>query len=118
VTLLHRQIAHGQRVVCSLLTGSILKIASGYRLTGEPSQEPDVKQPIPVSFMAVLAAPPRFFFLESLINELADAVGIDPYQYRRRMLSHDSHAIAVLDRVTDAAGWNKPVPKGIYRARL
>jgi isoquinoline 1-oxidoreductase beta subunit len=31
------------------------------------------------------------------------------------MLSHDPHAIAVLDRVTDAAGWNKPLPKGIYR---
>jgi isoquinoline 1-oxidoreductase beta subunit len=75
----------------------------------------DVKQPIPVSFMRSVGSTSAVFFLESFINELADAAGIDPYQYRRRMLSHDPHAIAVLDRVVDASGWNKPPPKGIYR---
>ncbi len=75
----------------------------------------DVKQPIPVSFMRSVGSTSAVFFLESFINELADAAGIDPYQYRRRMLSHDPHAIAVLDRVAEASGWNKPPRKGIYR---
>jgi isoquinoline 1-oxidoreductase beta subunit len=75
----------------------------------------DVKQPIPVSFMRSVGSTSAVFFLESFINELADAAKIDPYQYRRHLLSHDPQAIAVLDRVTDAAGWKNAAPKGIHR---
>jgi isoquinoline 1-oxidoreductase subunit beta len=75
----------------------------------------DVKQPIPVSFMRSVGSTSAVFFLESFINELADAANIDPYQYRRTLLSHDPRALTVLDRVTDAAGWRRAAPRGIHR---
>jgi isoquinoline 1-oxidoreductase beta subunit len=55
------------------------------------------------------------FFLESFINELADAAGIDPYEYRRHLLPDEPAAIAVLDRVAAAAEWTKAPPHGIHR---
>jgi isoquinoline 1-oxidoreductase beta subunit len=75
----------------------------------------DVKQPIPVSFMRTVGSTSSVFFLESFINELADAAKIDPYLYRRHLLAHDPKAVAVLDRVTEAAGWHKPAASGIHR---
>ncbi|MBN9083649.1 MAG: acylaldehyde oxidase [Rhizobiales bacterium 62-17] len=75
----------------------------------------DVKQPIPVSFMRTVGSTSSVFFLESFINELADAAKIDPYLYRKHLLAHDPRAVAVLDRVTEAAGWNTPAPSGLHR---
>ncbi|AMN39279.1 xanthine dehydrogenase family protein molybdopterin-binding subunit [Rhodoplanes sp. Z2-YC6860] len=75
----------------------------------------NVKQPIPVSFMRSVGSTSAVFFLESFINELADAANSDPYLYRRHLLAHDPYAIAVLDRVVEAAGWSKAAPAGIHR---
>jgi isoquinoline 1-oxidoreductase subunit beta len=75
----------------------------------------NVKQPIPVSFMRSVGSTSAVFFLESFVNELADAANIDPYLYRRHLLAHDPLALAVLDRVVEASGWNKPAPRNIHR---
>jgi isoquinoline 1-oxidoreductase subunit beta len=75
----------------------------------------NVKQPIPVSFMRSVGSTSAVFFLESFVNELADAANIDPYLYRRHLLAHDPLAVAVLDRVVEASGWNKPAPRDIHR---
>jgi isoquinoline 1-oxidoreductase subunit beta len=75
----------------------------------------NVKQPIPVSFMRSVGSTSAVFFLESFVNELADAANIDPYLYRRQLLAHDPLALAVLDRVVVASGWNTPAPLNIHR---
>jgi isoquinoline 1-oxidoreductase beta subunit len=75
----------------------------------------NVKQPIPVSFMRSVGSTSAVFFLESFVNELADAANIDPYLYRRHLLAHDPLALAVLDRVVETSGWNKPAPRDIHR---
>jgi isoquinoline 1-oxidoreductase beta subunit len=75
----------------------------------------DVKQPIPLSFMRSVGSTAAVFFLESFINELAEAAGIDPYAYRVHLLAHDPRAVAVLRRAADAAGWGTPAPKGMTR---
>jgi isoquinoline 1-oxidoreductase subunit beta len=75
----------------------------------------NVKQPIPVSFMRSVGSTSAVFFLESFVNELADAANIDPYLYRRHLLAHDPLALAVLDRVVEASEWNKPAPRDIHR---
>jgi isoquinoline 1-oxidoreductase beta subunit len=75
----------------------------------------NVKQPIPVSFMRSVGSTSAVFFLESFVNELADAANIDPYLYRRHLLAHDPLAVAVLDRVVEASEWNKPAPRDIHR---
>ena len=75
----------------------------------------NVRQPIPVSFMRSVGSTSAVFFLESFVNELADAANIDPYLYRRHLLAHDPLALAVLDRVVEASEWNKPAPRNIHR---
>jgi isoquinoline 1-oxidoreductase beta subunit len=75
----------------------------------------NVRQPIPVSFMRSVGSTSAVFFLESFVNELADAANIDPYLYRRHLLAHDPLALAVLDRVVQASEWNKPAPRNIHR---
>lgn len=86
-----------------------------YRMPNLTVDNVNVKQPIPVSFMRSVGSTSAVFFLESFINELADAAGIDPYEYRRHLLSDEPAAVAVLDRVAAAAGWTKAPPRGIHR---
>ena len=66
----------------------------------------DVPQPnIPVSFMRSVGSTSSVFFLESFIDELADAAGIDSIEYRKRLLKHDPLATRVIETTVAAAGW-------------
>jgi isoquinoline 1-oxidoreductase subunit beta len=55
------------------------------------------------------------FYRESFIDELAHAAGIDPYQYRRRLVRNSPKNLAVLDTVAKKANWQEPPPAGVFR---
>jgi isoquinoline 1-oxidoreductase beta subunit len=55
------------------------------------------------------------FYNESFMDELAQAAGEDPYQFRRKHLAPGSRHLAVLDEVAKRAGWGTPLPKGVGR---
>jgi isoquinoline 1-oxidoreductase beta subunit len=51
------------------------------------------------------------FIVEAFVDELAAAAGVDPYQYRRRLLAKEPRLLAVLDKVAAMANWQQPLPK-------
>jgi CO/xanthine dehydrogenase Mo-binding subunit len=47
------------------------------------------------------------FALESGLDEVALAGGHDPFELRRKLLSHNSRALGVLDKAEELANWGK-----------
>ncbi|OWK23043.1 hypothetical protein AJ87_40230 [Rhizobium yanglingense] len=55
------------------------------------------------------------FYVESFLDELADAAGIDPLDFRRKLMADHPKHLAVLEAVAERIGWETPAPQGIYR---
>ena len=54
-------------------------------------------------------------FLECFMDELAQAVGQDELEFRRKLMGNHPRNLAVLNAVAERIGWGKPAPQGIYR---
>jgi isoquinoline 1-oxidoreductase beta subunit len=54
-------------------------------------------------------------YLECFMDELAQAAGQDPLEFRRKLMSKHPKHLAVLNAVADKIGWGKPPPQGVYR---
>jgi isoquinoline 1-oxidoreductase beta subunit len=54
-------------------------------------------------------------FMECFMDELADAAGQDPLEFRRKFMGNHPKNLGVLNAVAERIGWSKPAPKGIYR---
>lgn len=50
--------------------------------------------------------------IEGGIDELAHAAGVDPLEYRRRLLQHKPRLLAALDLAAEKAGWATALPPG------
>jgi isoquinoline 1-oxidoreductase beta subunit len=70
---------------------------------------------VPVGFWRSVNHSQNGFFRECFVDEMAQAAGQDPYQYRRKLLSKDPKRLAVLDAAAQKAGWDKPAPQGVSR---
>ena len=66
----------------------------------------------------VLRAPganQHVFAIESFLDEIASASGLDPYQVRRKLLAGKPDWLKVLDTAAEKADWGKPLPQGSGR---
>jgi len=54
-------------------------------------------------------------YLECFMDELANAVGQDPVEFRRKLMTKHPKHLAVLNAVADKIGWGKPAPQGVHR---
>ena len=54
-------------------------------------------------------------YVECFMDELALAVGQDPLEFRRKLMSKHPKNLAVLNAVAEKIGWGKPPPQGVYR---
>jgi len=54
-------------------------------------------------------------FMECFMDELAEAAGQDPLEFRRKLMASHPRNLGVLNAVAERIGWGKPAPKGVYR---
>jgi len=54
-------------------------------------------------------------YLECFMDELAQAAGQDPLEFRRKLMAKHPKHLAVLNAVAEKVGWGQPAPQGIYR---
>lgn len=54
-------------------------------------------------------------YMECFMDELAQAAGEDPLEFRRKLMGHHPKHLAVLNAVAEKIGWDKPAPQGVYR---
>src|SRR5260370_19840501 len=49
------------------------------------------------------------------MDEVADAAGQDPLEFRRKLMANHPKHLAVLNAAAERAGWGKPAPQGVFR---
>jgi len=54
-------------------------------------------------------------FMECFMDELAQAVGQDELEFRRKLMSKHPRNLAVLNAAAERIGWGKPAPQGVHR---
>ena len=70
---------------------------------------------LPVWFWRAPGVNQHIFAIESFLDEMASASGLDPYQMRRKLLEGKPDWIKVLDTAAEKGDWGKPLPKGSGR---
>ena len=70
---------------------------------------------VPPGFWRGVNINPNAIYMECFMDELAHAVGQDPLEFRRKLMSKHPKHLAVLNAVADRIGWGKPAPQGVYR---
>jgi isoquinoline 1-oxidoreductase beta subunit len=69
---------------------------------------------VPVGFWRGVNFTPNGFFRETFVDEMAHAVGQDPYLFRRQLFAQAPRSLAVLDEGAKRANWGH-APAGIHQ---
>jgi isoquinoline 1-oxidoreductase beta subunit len=97
---------------------SVEGVADSAYLKSVPNHRVDLHSPrlgIPVLWWRSVGHSHNAFVMESLIDELAQAAGKDPVEYRRALLKDHPRHLGALNLAAEKAGWTTPARKG--RAR-
>ena len=54
-------------------------------------------------------------YVECFLDELAKEAGVDPLEFRRRLMKNSPKHLAGLEAVAKGVGWGTPAPAGIHR---
>ena len=73
------------------------------------------QSPVPLGVWRAINYTQNAFYIESFVDEMAHAAGMDPYLYRRRLLRNNRKNLAVLDAAAKKADWFGPAPRGMFR---
>ena len=74
-----------------------------------------IRSRVPISIWRSVGNSGDAFVFEGMIDELAEAAGRDPYEYRRSLLAASPRHAAVLDLAAKRAGWGGPLPEGHHQ---
>jgi len=70
---------------------------------------------VPPGFWRGVNVNQNAIFIETFMDELAEATGMDAVEFRRKHMENFPRAVAVLNAVADGIGWTKPAKPGVYR---
>ena len=70
---------------------------------------------VPPGFWRGVNVNQNAIFIETFMDELAEATGVDAVEFRRKHMEKFPRAVAVLNAVADGIGWTKPAAPGVYR---
>ncbi len=70
---------------------------------------------VPVLWWRSVGSTHTAFSCETMIDELAEAAGKDPVEFRRGLLARHPRHLAVMNLAAEKAGWGKPLPGGVAR---
>ena len=70
---------------------------------------------VPPGFWRGVNVNQNAIYLESFMDELAKEAGVDPLEFRRRLLTKSPKHLGVLNAVANGIGWDKPAAAGVSR---
>ena len=70
---------------------------------------------VPPGFWRGVNVNQNAIFIETFMDEMAEATGMDAVEFRRKHMKEFPRAVAVLNAVADGIGWTKPAAPGVYR---
>ncbi len=70
---------------------------------------------VPVLWWRSVGSSHTAFAVETMIDELAEAAGKDPVEFRRALMAKHPRHLGVLNLVAEKSGWGSPLPEGVAR---
>jgi len=70
---------------------------------------------VPPGFWRGVNVNQNAIFIETFMDEMAEATGVDAVEFRRKHMEKYPRAVAVLNAVADGIGWNTPAKPGVFR---
>ncbi|HEY4141209.1 MAG TPA: molybdopterin cofactor-binding domain-containing protein [Pseudolabrys sp.] len=70
---------------------------------------------VPPGFWRGVNVNQNAIYLESFMDELAKMAGVDPLEFRRRLMAKYPKHLGVLNAVANGIGWDKPPAPGVFR---
>jgi isoquinoline 1-oxidoreductase beta subunit len=71
--------------------------------------------PVPPGFWRGVNVNQNAIYMECFLDELAQAAGKDPLEFRRRLMADNPQGLAVLNAVAKRVNWGKPAPDRVHR---
>jgi isoquinoline 1-oxidoreductase beta subunit len=70
---------------------------------------------VPPGFWRGVNVNQNAIYLESFMDELAKEAGVDPLEFRRKLMANSPKHLGVLNAVAEKIGWTTPAPAGVFR---
>lgn len=86
-----------------------------YDMGGRVTEWVQHPSPVPVGYWRSVGASINTFAIESMMDEMAAAAGLDPVQFRRGKLASNPRWLNVLEMVANLGKWTSPAAKGTAR---
>jgi isoquinoline 1-oxidoreductase subunit beta len=90
-------------------------VSNGYNVPNTRVEQHIRNTHLPVWFYRAPGGNQNVFAVESFLDEISSASGLDPYHMRRKLLEGKPDWLKVLDTAAEKGDWGKPLPKGSGR---